>query len=93
MKNCKKHFNGFLQVFNVNIKFWNPQPKMIEIFRYSNRTTDGKEMLWALYAENCLDDFKYEANEPLTRPDSVNCIEFPRLENYTLNPFGFCYHS
>lgn len=55
---------------------------MIEIFRYSNRTTDGQETLWALYAENCLDNFKYEPNEPLTRPDSVNCIQFPRLVIY-----------
>ncbi|XP_062863133.1 usherin [Trichomycterus rosablanca] len=65
--------NGEYQVFYVIVQFRNPQPEAVHIQRKTANSSAWED--WQYLARNC-SYFGLDDNGPLSRPDSVNCLQF-----------------
>ncbi|XP_078452070.1 usherin [Lampetra planeri] len=67
---------GSYQVFYVIVQFLSPQPEGVRIQR---RPAAGSPWLdWQVFAKDCVSMYNMSNNGPLEKPDSVNCLRFPR---------------
>uniref|UniRef100_S4RRB3 Usher syndrome 2A (autosomal recessive, mild) n=1 Tax=Petromyzon marinus TaxID=7757 RepID=S4RRB3_PETMA len=67
---------GSYQVFYVIVQFLSPQPEGVRIQR---RPAAGSPWVdWQVFAKDCVSMYNMSKNGPLEKPDSVNCLQFPR---------------
>ncbi|KAJ8400311.1 hypothetical protein AAFF_G00396940 [Aldrovandia affinis] len=78
--------NGQYQVFYVILQFLGPQPEAVRIERRTSRRSEWRA--WQYLARNC-SVFGMADNGLLEAPDSVNCLQFPRVVPYSRGNLTF----